>query len=302
MYDLVSIGNPVYDEIITPYTCTEKRILSGCSTNSCLAMRKLGKENVTIIGCVGTDYKERLINELRGHGIKQVKIKVTGETGGFKLVYDSKGNRTLDVIAVADKITIQDIPEDCLDTKAILFGPILQEIDINLIEHIKKNTDALIFLDPQGILREIGPNHRIIYRYKRREIKKFIELVDIVKPNEHESKIITGYRDELKSVKKLVEWGAKIGIVTLAERGSVLYHDNNLTHIPAYRTDAKDPTGAGDVYAGSFIFKYLKTNDIVESAFFASAAASIKVEHTGPSFPLHYNFAEERMFKIHKTI
>jgi sugar/nucleoside kinase (ribokinase family) len=302
MYDLVSIGNPVYDEITTPYTFTEKRILSGCSTNSCLAIRKLGKENVTIIGSVGTDYEEKLINELWGYGIKQVNIKVTGKTGGFKLVYDSRGNRTLDVIAVADRITIQDIPEDCLDTKAILLGPILQEIDLNLIDYIRKNTDALIFLDPQGILREISLKNRIVFRCKKREIKKIIELVDIIKPNEHESKIITGYGDELKAVKKLVEWGATTGIVTLAERGSVLFHDDNLTHIPAFRTEAKDPTGAGDVYAGSFIFNYLKTNDVVESAFFASAAASIKVEHTGPSFPLNYNSAKKRMFQIHKTI
>jgi len=52
MYDLVAIGNPVYDEIITPYVRTEGRVLSGCSTNACLAAKKLGLENVALIGCV----------------------------------------------------------------------------------------------------------------------------------------------------------------------------------------------------------------------------------------------------------
>ena len=33
-----------------------------------------------------------------------------------------------------------------------------------------------------------------------------------------------------------------------------------------------------------------------------AAAASIKVEHTGPSFPLNYNSTKKRMFQILKTI
>ena len=46
MFDLVGIGNPVYDMIITPSVKTDGRVLSGCSTNACLAAKRLGLRKV----------------------------------------------------------------------------------------------------------------------------------------------------------------------------------------------------------------------------------------------------------------
>ena len=46
--NIVGIGNPVYDYIKTPRVDTEERILSGCSTNGCLAISKLGEETALV--------------------------------------------------------------------------------------------------------------------------------------------------------------------------------------------------------------------------------------------------------------
>ena len=53
----------MYDEIITPYIQTKGRVLSGCSTNACLAAKKLGLSKVALIGCIGRDYEKRYTNE-----------------------------------------------------------------------------------------------------------------------------------------------------------------------------------------------------------------------------------------------
>ena len=39
---IVAFGNPVYDYIKTPVVTTGERVLSGCSTNGCLALARLG--------------------------------------------------------------------------------------------------------------------------------------------------------------------------------------------------------------------------------------------------------------------
>jgi ribokinase len=57
--------------------------------------------------------------------------------------------------------------------------------------------------------------------------------------------------------------------------------------IPAFATHAVDPTGAGDAYAGSFISEFERTEHVVESALFASAAASLMVEQIGPDFKMN---------------
>jgi sugar/nucleoside kinase (ribokinase family) len=107
-----------------------------------------------------------------------------------------------------------------------------------------------------------------------------------VKPNELEAEIITGLQDRVEAAKELVKWGARVAIVTLGEKGSVVYDGKACLMIPAYKTVALDPTGAGDVYAGAFLTEYSRTRDVASSCLYASAAASIMVENVGPDFPV----------------
>jgi sugar/nucleoside kinase (ribokinase family) len=292
----------VYDEIITPYIQTKGRVLSGCSTNACLAAKKLGLNRVALIGCIGRDYEKRYKTELSNYDIELPIIKISDETGGFKLIYDNKGNRTLDVLGVADQIFPEDFPSECLDTKVFLLGPILQEIDLKFIKFLKQNSDAKIFLDPQGMIRKIGSKGRILHECDRNTTMTLVKLVDYIKPNETEAITLTGKDDPYLSVKLLVEWGSRVGIVTLAERGSLLYDSTNYYRIPAYKTLAKDPTGAGDTYAGSFICRLLDGKSLHNAALFASAAASIKIEYSGPDFPLSFSAVNIRVRKLNHVL
>ena len=70
MFDLVGIGNPVYDSIVTPLSKTNGRVLSGCSTNACLASKKLGLARVGLVGSVGHDYEDRFREDLTRYGIE----------------------------------------------------------------------------------------------------------------------------------------------------------------------------------------------------------------------------------------
>jgi sugar/nucleoside kinase (ribokinase family) len=300
-YNFVGIGNPVYDIIITPKIRREERVLSGCSTNSCLACRKLGLNNVALIGCIGPDFRERLLEDLKRYGVEAPSIIPSAETGGFRLVYESNGDRTLEVLGVAGSIDINDIPKECLRAKAIVLGPILQEIDLQFVKDLRDRTNALILLDPQGLIRSIDNNRQIVHEVDLSVVRKAIGLVDFVKPNEMESEVITGCNDPYKAAKKLVDWGAKLGLVTLAERGSVAYDGRRHYRIPAFKTDMIDPTGSGDTYAGSFFFEYLRTRNVWRSCLFASAAASIKVENSGPDFPLLEEEIRRRVEVIDRT-
>ena len=297
-FNLVGIGNPVYDIIITPAISTDGRVLSGCSTNACLVAKRLGMPRVGLIGSVGRDFSERFQLDMRKYGIETSLDTESERTGGFRLVYDDKGDRTLEVLAVAENITSKNIPEDFLDSRFFLIGPILGEVDFELIKYIRTSTSSTIFLDPQGLVRSIGTVGKIIHKCDRDQFKRIAELVDFVKPNEHESEIITGEGNPVLALEQLRELGVKVPIVTLADRGSVLLESDHVSYIPAFQTRAIDPTGAGDTYAGSFIVEYDRTRSVVESALFASAAASIKVEQVGPDFHITQEEARRRKDEI----
>jgi sugar/nucleoside kinase (ribokinase family) len=298
MFDLVGIGNPVYDTIITPWNRTQGRVLSGCSTNACLAAKKLGVNKVGLVGTVGLDYAERFDQDMKKYGIESVIDRSGNETGGFHLVYDEKGDRTLDVLGVAGKITAKTFPDSFLDTKFFLIGPILGEVDAELVEFIHSSSSGKIFLDPQGLIRKIGERGRIVHTCDPNEFAKIAKFADFIKPNEPESETITGQVDRVRALRGLAMFGRGVPIVTLADRGSILLAGDRIHRIPAFATQAVDPTGAGDVYGGSFITEYQRTGNIVESALYASAAASLKVEQVGPDFLL----PEENVRKRKETL
>jgi sugar/nucleoside kinase (ribokinase family) len=293
-FDLVGVGNPVYDTIITQAIKSDGRVLSGCSTNACLAAKKLGMDHVGLVGCVGKDFADRFRVDMKQYGISVNFDSNSLETGGFHLIYDKTGDRTLDVLGVARKITPADFPEAFLESKFILVGPILGEVDLGLVEFIKTSSSAKVFLDPQGLIRTIGPDKRVVHKCDEESFGKIAELVDFVKPNQPESVTITGKTDPFEALQRLSTMSRGVPIVTLAERGSLLLESGIVHRIPAFGTNAIDPTGAGDVYAGSFIVEFDRTGSLVEAALFASAAASIMVEQVGPDFKMSRKEVEAR--------
>jgi len=285
-YDLVAIGNPVYDLISTPSVKTSERILSGCSTNACLTARRLGMRDVVLVGNVGSDFVERFHKEMKSYGINAINTGTSERTTGFNLEYDERGDRALTVIADAGKIPLRSVWSDCRQTRFLLLGPVLYELDLADLVDLVGSSLGRVFLDPQGLLRRLGNDGRVEHFCDRDKFRKLVNWVDFIKPNELEAEVITGLRDEVESARELVEWGAQVAIVTLGERGSVACDSHTCISVPAYKTTAVDPTGAGDVYAGAFLAEYSRTEDLGSSCLYASAAASVMVENVGPDFPL----------------
>jgi sugar/nucleoside kinase (ribokinase family) len=290
---IVSFGNPVYDYIQTPVITTGERVLSGGSTNGCLALTRLGRSTI-LVGRVGTDYYDRFVRECAGYGINAV-IEPCEQTGGFSLIYDHRGNRTLDILGIADPI--MRAPDLTMAT-AITICPILQETPLQLIQQIRAQTDAPVLLDPQGLLRRIGSEGRIEH-YLPEDFATIAPLCTVIKANEVEAHVITGIdprEDGPEAARRLRSLGCAIAIVTLAEAGSIIDDGQQQYRIPPYATDAKDPTGAGDTYMAGFLNAYLDTpTDLYRAGCMGSATASIWIEHTGPDAPITYAEVERRM-------
>ncbi|MEI7768552.1 MAG: PfkB family carbohydrate kinase [Chloroflexales bacterium] len=285
METIVAFGNPVYDDIITPTTTTSGRVLSGCSTNACLALVRMGRQ-ATLVGRVGLDLYDRFIADMTRLGVMSY-VSLDVETGGFRLVYDQRGDRTLDVLGVAGPI--RDVPPICVDAAAILVGPILQEVPLSLIEEIQRVSSAPIFLDPQGMLRRIGADGRIEH-YLPANMCDIASRCTVIKANELEARVITGIDPRANAAgaaHALQALGCDIAIVTLAEAGSFIDDGMQQIAIPAYATEARDPTGAGDTYMAGFIHAYLENpDDLYRAGCVGAVVASIWIEHTGPDAPV----------------
>lgn len=294
---ILGIGNPVYDLIVTAHVRTEGRVLSGCSTNACLALRALGHET-TLVGNVGGDYYDRFVADMDRYGIRH-QVGRCAETGGFRLIYDASGDRTLDLLGIADPIgPLESVPEDC---RAVVFGPILGECGVEHMRAVAAASDALRVLDVQGLMRELDGKR--VVRVTGPAVDEGISLSHIAKPNEHESEIITGRnarQEPERSVREIHARGCEIAVVTLADAGSVVFDGSTYLEIPPYSTLARDSTGAGDTYMAGFLHAFLEHGGgaLDLAGRWGSAVSSVMIESTGPDFGLTSAEAERRVASI----
>jgi sugar/nucleoside kinase (ribokinase family) len=125
----------------------------------------------------------------------------------------------------------------------------------------------------------------------------------VIKANELETNILTGIDprvDPAHAARELRKLGCDIAIVTLAEAGSCIDNGVQQIAIPAYATDARDPTGAGDTYMAGFVHAYLEDPDnLYRAGCTGSAVASLWIEHTGPEAPI---LTAEVMRRLHTLL
>jgi len=289
---MLAFGNPVYDSIRTPWVSTRDRVLSGCATNAALAYNRLGGK-VTVVGRVGRDRMDDYHACLDRLGIRH-HTQECRESGGFGLDYDRQGRRELTVLGQAEAVS--DIPLEVASADIVFIGPVLQETPFPLIREIRERTSAIMVLDPQGLLRRIGPDGRIEH-FKPNGIEDLCASFEIVKPNELETEILTGVdpRQDLdRAAAILVDWGIPTVAITLAELGSLIVSDGQWHRIDAVPVLAVDSTGAGDTYAGGLMFGLSQGMDWEQAGRLATATSSIMIEHCGPEFELHITEAKRR--------
>lgn len=121
---------------------------------------------------------------------------------------------------------------------------------------------------------------------------ELLQLTDICAPNETETELLTGMpvqtlADAGAAAQRLRSRGAKAVILTLGERGALLVDGTEIEHIPAFKVDAVDPTGAGDAFIGSlatYLGAGLPFRDAIRRAN-AVAALSVTRIGTQVSFP-----------------
>jgi sugar/nucleoside kinase (ribokinase family) len=105
--------------------------------------------------------------------------------------------------------------------------------------------------------------------------------LDVLKASADEVALMTGESDPRRGIEKIRRFGASVAVTTLGQKGSLVAFGGRLSQVPAYDSDVRDSTGAGDVFLGSFMSEYLRGEDPVWCACVGSAMASLVVETFG---------------------
>src|SRR5690606_37620635 len=105
--------------------------------------------------------------------------------------------------------------------------------------------------------------------------------LDLLFCNESEALAYTGTND-LHAAREALKKVAKTFVITLGENGAMIYDGVTFIDIEPYQVKAIDSNGAGDMYAGAFLYAITPGHTHASAGKLASMAASRVVSQFGP--------------------
>jgi len=255
--EFISIGHVTYD--IYP----GERLIGGSAAYSSLTAYKLGL-STGIITSRGLDFS--CDGLLKG-------INITGSVSPHTTTFYNSyhhGKRKQIINEIANSIKKAQVPPGWDKAKIVHICPVADEVDPEIFNIFK---DSLVCLTPQGLMRKWDEKGQV-YPKKWIPIFKVSSHVDVLIFSEED---IATFPEVLEKYKSLIN----IVILTRGAEGSILYWRGKEFIFSAFKTEEKDPTGAGDVFAAAFLVKYYQTDDPIQSSRFANCVASFAVEGKG---------------------
>ena len=90
----------------------------------------------------------------------------------------------------------------------------------------------------------------------RPDVSEKLGLVDVFMPNQVEALQVTGESGPEDALRRLATW-TPTAIVKLGAAGVIAHHEGKRYQVPAMPVNVVDTTGAGDAFAGGFIYGML---------------------------------------------
>jgi sugar/nucleoside kinase (ribokinase family) len=238
---------------------------------------------VSVISKLGNDFPEAYVWWLKQEGIdfSNVYRDEASVTTRFELRYSEDfTHRTLRSKSIMSPITVEEIAR-FPKALAVHISPIAGEITYDVVEKLRGSCEFMS-LDPQGLVRRFDGEGNV--SVDSLMDKRILELVDIFKSSLEEIRAITGLAELDQAVRAIHDYGVRIVIATLGEGGAAVSVEGTMHNVPAFKpVRLVDPTGAGDVFIGSFMAEYVCGGDCSWCSCVGSAAASLVVEGVGPT-------------------
>ncbi|MBI1861422.1 MAG: sugar kinase [Deltaproteobacteria bacterium] len=242
MAPIVCIGSMAFDSIETPFGKAGK-VLGGSANYFSLAASYF--TSVRCVSIVGEDYPKEHLELLQNRGVDISGVKLEqGKTFHWagRYSYDMNTAHTLETcLNVLEKFEA-NVPAHFQDSEFVFLGNSTPALQMKLLSQIKR--PKFIAIDTMNLWIENSRDALI------EAISKCHALII----NEAEVRQLTQVYNLVQAAKAVRSWGPQILVVKRGEYGAVLFDHGEPFSAPGLPlAEVKDPTGAGDSFAGGFM-------------------------------------------------
>lgn len=231
----------------------EPRLVSGGSVaNSVIAFSQLGGE-AAFIGCVGDDrYGLFYTNEFEELNIDIGNPVIVGaETGTCLVLITPDAERTMRTcLAVSSHLAERHVDAERVKASEWLF------IEGYVFANPSGQTairEAIKVAKKHGVKVAVTCSEAFIVELFQQPFAEALRQTDLLFANESEARALTKTKTAADAFAKLHEL-VPTCVVTAGPDGAYVRYDGVETHVPAFACEPRDLTGAGDMFAGAFLY------------------------------------------------
>ena len=275
---LTVVGSIAFDAVRTPFGERE-RMLGGSAVHFALAASFFTK--VRVVGPVGEDFGAEEIAVLTDRGIETADIERV--PGGKTFFWQGHYEHDLNV-AHTDDTRLNVFAE---------FEPKLSEAscesEVLFLGNIQPDLQRKVRAEASGARFVALDSMNLWIDTARDSLVAAIGEIDCLLLNDAELRMLTGESNLTLAARAVMEMGPRIVVAKRGEYGAALFTAEEAFAIPGLLLDeVRDPTGAGDSFAGGFL-GYLdaagaespSSADLRRAMAFGSVMASFNVEDFG---------------------
>ncbi|EKB47752.1 adenosine kinase [Cecembia lonarensis] len=265
-----------------------KKQCGGSAANTVIAVSQFGGNSYYCCKVANDELGHFYLEDLKNSGVDnslEGKVPEDGITGKCLVMVTEDSERTMNTfLGITQNFSVKDINEWAIKDSQYLFIEGYLVTSPNGKEamlHAKKVAEeagtkvALTFSDPAmvkyfkaGFEDVIGPS------------------VDLLFANEEEAMLFTG-KDNLAEAREEMKKAAKHFVITQGKNGAMIFDGDTFIDIEPYKTVAIDSNGAGDMFAGAFMYGITNGHSYASSGKLASMASSKIVSQFGPRLQWH---------------
>lgn len=241
---LLVTGSIGIDTIRTPHGSSEE-CLGGSSVYFSMAASLFAP--VRFVGVVGEDCPFSLPDVFKGRDVdlRGLEIRSGSKTFVWHGTYhENMNDRTTDHVELnVLQETPPRVPEVFRDSRFVFLANTAPALQVELLGQIA--APAFVAADTMDLwITGALPN-----------LKALLRKIHCLIVNDEEARLLAGRRNLIEAAGAILAMGPQIVIVKKGEAGSLMcLADGSKFVLPAYpATEVRDPTGAGDSFAGGFM-------------------------------------------------
>ena len=190
MNEICCLGHITLDKIVTPKSVTY--LPGGTAYYFAHGISHLDNYKHFELVTSLAESEMKAVEDIRSRGIK-VKVIPSKQTVYFENTYGiNQDNRTQRVLAKADPFRVEDLQD--IESRIFHLGSLLSDdFSLDVIKYLSGK--GILSVDVQGYLREVRGEK--VFAVDWPDKKEAMKYIDILKVNEYEMDVLTGYSDPI---------------------------------------------------------------------------------------------------------